>query len=76
MAGLVNYLEGELIDRGMIDVFVSLTSCLKVCDRGLAMVIYSDNIWYGGVGSEDYIDEIFDVLEDGEFAEYLFMNWL
>ena len=73
-AGLLNYLEGELTDRGMTDVFVSLTTCLKVCDRGPAMVIYPDNIWYGGVESEDHIDEILDALEDGEIAENFVMN--
>jgi (2Fe-2S) ferredoxin len=72
--GLLNYLEGELTDRGMTDVFVSLTTCLKVCDRGPAMVIYPDNIWYGGVESEDAIDEILDALEDGELAEAYVMN--
>ena len=68
-AGLLNYLEGELTDRGMTDVFVSLTTCLKVCDRGPAMVIYPDNLWYGGIESEDDIDEILDALEDGETVE-------
>lgn len=63
------YIENELADRGVTDVQVSSTGCLKVCDRGPAMVIYPENIWYGGVESEDVIDEILDALEDGGVAE-------
>jgi (2Fe-2S) ferredoxin len=66
---LVPYLEGELMDRGLDGVFVSLTTCLKVCDRGPAMVIYPDNIWYGGIETEEDIDAILDSLEEGEINE-------
>ena len=66
---LVGYLEGELADRDMHDVSVSMTSCLKVCDRGPAMVVYPENTWYGGVESEDDIDAILDAMEDGAEAE-------
>ncbi|MBN2510376.1 MAG: (2Fe-2S) ferredoxin domain-containing protein [Spirochaetales bacterium] len=63
---LVQYLQEELSDRGLDDVLVSTTSCLKVCDRGPAMVIYPDATWYGGIESEDDIDAILDCLEKGE----------
>ncbi|WP_319560578.1 (2Fe-2S) ferredoxin domain-containing protein [Marispirochaeta sp.] len=66
---LIPYLESELADRGMGDVAVSMTGCLKVCDRGPAMVIYPDNLWYGGVESEDDIDAILDALEEDSPAE-------
>lgn len=66
---LVQYLQEELTDRGMTDVFVSTTSCLKVCDRGPAMVVYPDNLWYGGIKGEDDIDSILDAMEDGEVCE-------
>ena len=70
-AGLVQYLQEELSDRGMTDVLISTTSCLKVCDRGPAMVIYPDNVWYGGIESEDDIDAILDSMEDGDInSEY------
>lgn len=65
---LIQYLETELSDRGMDDVMVSMTGCLKVCDRGPAMVIYPDNIWYGGL-DESRIDEILDALENNETVE-------
>jgi (2Fe-2S) ferredoxin len=63
------YIENELIDRGLENVQVSSTGCLKVCDRGPAMVIYPENLWYGGVETEEDIDAILDALEDGEVAE-------
>ena len=66
---LVPYLESELMDRGLDDIFVSMTSCLKVCDRGPAMVIYPDNIWYGGIETEEDVDAVLDALEEGEINE-------
>jgi (2Fe-2S) ferredoxin len=67
--GFLPYLEEELADRGMTDVQVSATGCLKVCDRGPAMVIYPENTWYGNVKGEDDIDAILDALEEGGVAE-------
>lgn len=66
--GLVAYLESELSDRGMNDVMVSMTTCLKVCDRGPALVVYPENWWYGKV-DEEAIDAILDGLEEGEPAD-------
>lgn len=63
------YLENELADRGLDDVAVSSTGCLKVCDNGPVMVIYPDNVWYGNVESEEAIDLILDALEDGTVAD-------
>jgi (2Fe-2S) ferredoxin len=33
------------------------------------MVIYPDNIWYGGIETEEDIDAILDSLEEGEINE-------
>ncbi|MBF0303353.1 MAG: (2Fe-2S) ferredoxin domain-containing protein [Desulfamplus sp.] len=63
------YIENEIIDRGLSDVIVSSTCCLKMCDQGPVMVVYPQNTWYGGVESEDIIDEILDSLEAGTVAE-------
>lgn len=64
---LLQYIEEEILDRGL-DAMVSATGCLKVCDRGPAMVIYPQNYWYGNV-DEEAVDEILDALEDGEACE-------
>ncbi len=67
---LMQTLEEEILDRGL-DAVVTSTGCLKVCDRGPAMVIYPQNYWYGNV-TEAAIAEIFDALENGEAcAKYL-----
>ncbi len=67
---LMQTLEEEILDRGL-DAIVSATGCLKVCDRGPAMVVYPQNFWYGNV-TEDAIAEILDALENGEAcAKYL-----
>jgi len=65
---LLQYLEQELADRGLSEVVVSSTGCLKVCDQGPAMIIYPDNLWYGHVESEAVMDEIIDALEAGKPA--------
>ena len=64
---LLAYLEGELTDRGM-SAMVSSAGCLKVCDRGPAMVVYPMGDWYGNL-SEEAIDAVLDAIENGEKAE-------
>lgn len=66
---LLGYLETELADRGMSDVSVTATGCLKACDRGPVLVMHPQNLWYGGVESEDAIDAILDAMESGSVAE-------
>jgi len=67
---LLQYLENEIIDRG-ISAAVTSTGCLKVCDRGPAMVVYPSGDWYGNL-NEEAIDAILDAIEDGKKAdEYL-----
>ncbi len=64
---LLQYIEEEVLDRGL-DAMISATGCLKVCDRGPAIVIYPQNYWYGNV-DEEAVDAILDALEDGEECE-------
>ncbi|MDY6903343.1 MAG: (2Fe-2S) ferredoxin domain-containing protein [Thermodesulfobacteriota bacterium] len=67
----IGYIENEILDRSL-DAQITSTGCMKMCDNGPVMVIYPENIWYGGVESEEIIDEILDALEDGGTAdEYL-----
>jgi (2Fe-2S) ferredoxin len=65
---LIQYLEMELSDRGLMDVMVSSTGCLKACDHGPVMIVYPEGYWYGGLSTES-IDEILDALEEGKAAE-------
>lgn len=64
---LLQYLENEILDRGM-DGMVTSTGCLKVCDRGPAMVVYPAGSWFGEL-DEEKIDTILDALEEGASTE-------
>jgi len=66
---LLQYMEQELSDRGMTDIVVSSTGCLKNCESGPVMVVYPENWWYGKVETEEAIDKIIDALEEGKTAE-------
>ena len=66
--GLLPYLETEINDRGLNDVIVSSTGCLKYCDYGPVLVIYPEGKWYGKVG-ESEIDEILDGIESGKLID-------
>lgn len=63
------YLQEGLSIRDMDETVVSMTGCLRVCDRGPAMVVYPEGYWYGKVESEDVIDAILDALAEGKAAE-------
>jgi (2Fe-2S) ferredoxin len=65
--GFLQYIEEEVIDRGL-DCLVSATTCLKQCEKGPIMVIQPENWWFGGVNSEEVVDAILDGLEEGEPA--------
>lgn len=64
----LQYIAEECADRDL-DVVVSTTACLNLCSQGPIMVIHPNNVWYGGVDSEEKIDEILDALEEGGVAE-------
>jgi len=66
---LLSYLETELGDRGMSDISVTATGCLKACDRGPIMVVYPEGDWYGGIEGEEQIDAVLDALEAGASAK-------
>lgn len=70
---LLQAVEEGLMDRDMDDVMVSMCGCLKVCDRGPAMVVYPEGHWYGGI-DEDAIEDILDALENGETADEYLLN--
>jgi (2Fe-2S) ferredoxin len=66
---LLGYLESELADRGLNNVMVSTTGCLKLCDQGPVMVVYPEGYWYQQVNDEEAVDAILDALENGGPAE-------
>jgi (2Fe-2S) ferredoxin len=69
---LLQYLEGEIIDRGL-NAMVSSTGCLKACDHGPVMIVYPAGWWYGMV-DEDKLDRILDALEEKSPVPELLLN--
>lgn len=68
---LLQYFQNELSDRGLDDVMVSSTGCLKACEKGPIVVVYPEGYWYGGV-DEEGAERILDCLEYGHCAsEYI-----
>jgi (2Fe-2S) ferredoxin len=65
---LIAYMQEELADRGL-NVMVSSTGCLNLCEEGPVVIVYPQGIWYRDVSSEDAVDEILDALENGKSAE-------
>jgi (2Fe-2S) ferredoxin len=60
----------KIKDRGLEKTIrANKSGCLDHCQRGAAMVIYPQGIWYGGVKSED-LDEILEksILKDEVIA--------
>jgi len=50
----------EIEERELSDeVMVSNTGCLGLCEKGPIVIVYPDNVWYGGVTSGD-VAEIMD----------------
>lgn len=68
---LLQYLEGEIIDRSL-NAMVSSTGCLKACEHGPVMIVYPQGWWYGKV-NEEKIDEILECMEEGKPASKLLM---
>jgi (2Fe-2S) ferredoxin len=51
---LVNAFKDAIKDGGLKDrVLVTKTGCLKHCSRGIAVAVWPQNHWYGGVGRDD-----------------------
>jgi (2Fe-2S) ferredoxin len=69
---LLQYLEGEIIDRGL-NAMVSSTGCLKACEHGPVMIVYPQGWWYGKV-TEKKLDQILDALEEKQPVPELLLN--
>jgi (2Fe-2S) ferredoxin len=62
--GLIQYLQGEIEDRGLQGVEVAMTGCMNTCAKGPVVIDYPAGHWYGGVTTE-VCDEILDAIESG-----------
>ena len=70
--GIVNTFMEEIEDRGLGgEVMVSNTGCLSLCEKGPVVVIYPDNIWYGGVTLDDVEEIMNEHIEGGNVLKRL-----
>lgn len=65
---LIQYIQEGVEERGIDNVMVSNTGCLKMCDQGPVLVVYPEGWWYGKI-TEDSVDAILDALAEGRVAE-------
>ena len=70
-AGLLPYLETEILDRGL-NAQVTSCGCLKVCEKGPIMILYPQGAWFVEV-DEAKVDAILDAIEAGAPTEELEM---
>ncbi len=70
-AGVVFYaLREEQGARLLTNVKIVAGGCLEACMVGPVIVVYPDDIWYGGV-TEDDVGAIMDHLEGGPPVDFL-----
>ncbi len=69
---LIQYLQEGIDERGIENVLVTNTGCLKQCSEGAVLVVYPQGHWYGHV-DEDVIDALLDALAEGHAVEELLL---
>ena len=67
-ARLLQYFTEEAGDRGLADVMVSSTGCMKLCDHAPVVIVYPQGYWYKSV-NEEAADAILDAIENNSVAE-------
>ena len=71
---LRNYMKRRAQELGLKDVRVNGAGCLGRCDKGPAMVIYPEGVWYAPKNEAD-VDEILAVhLQQGGRVERLMVD--
>ncbi len=65
-------LKAALKSRGLLGrVRTNSAGCLDACERGAAMVVYPEGVWYGGVTPDDAAEIVDRHLVGGEPVERL-----
>jgi (2Fe-2S) ferredoxin len=65
-------LKAALRSRGLLGrVRINSAGCLDACERGAAMVVYPEGVWYGGITPDDVAEIVDRHLLGGEPVERL-----
>jgi (2Fe-2S) ferredoxin len=70
---LFEQLKALARERGLSDVIVNRTNCLKHCSRGIAVAVQPDNVWYAAVKADDLGELCEAHLREGRAVERLLM---
>lgn len=57
---LLNYMKARVKELGIQNIRINKAGCLDQCEKGPAMVVYPEGIWYSPKTSED-VDEIINL---------------
>lgn len=66
-------LKHEIDAQGVQGVRINTAGCLDACERGMSLVVYPDNVWYGAVTVADVKDIVTEHLVAGRPVERLLM---
>ena len=65
-------LKKELASRGLSKIIrANNAGCLDQCERGVAVVVYPEQVWYGGVTVKDVAEIVDKHLVGGKVVERL-----
>ncbi|MGH7427388.1 MAG: (2Fe-2S) ferredoxin domain-containing protein [Candidatus Methylomirabilaceae bacterium] len=68
----VTYLRKRLAERGLAkEIRINKSGCFSQCGHGPMVVVYPDDVWYGGVRMEDLDEILLEHLVDGRPVERL-----
>ena len=71
-AELASAFKKKLFDAGFKRVVrPNKAGCLDQCEKGCAVVVYPDNVWYGGVTPDDVDEIIEEHIKHGRVVERL-----
>lgn len=65
----------EIEDQGLSgEIFISNTGCLGLCEQGPVVIVYPDNVWYGGVSPDDVEEIMEEHILGGSVVERLLLR--
>lgn len=71
-AGVRDKLKQELTTRGLAKLIrANNAGCLDQCDHGVSIVVYPEQVWYGGVTEADVVEIVERHLIGGEVVTRL-----